>query len=239
MKRSFLLLLLAASFLIGCSDKETPVIENPEIEEVAPDGTHLSEGFIQVYLLPSAMNVRLEGEAVREKEYLLEISFDGERISNREVQTKARHEAIAARYGDREFNDRIVPFSTVALGSDCLSIEVTCDSPIDEAHPAGAPLGDLLTLYGVSFDEYIACGYDDSKMPSYPESFDGLLLYNGLGGTPLIKPLDEVTAADLLLVEPTLYLKLPFPLPVGSHTFTVTARFADTTFEASAKLTIG
>lgn len=238
MKRSFLFLLLASSLLIGCSDNSTPVIETPDIGEEAPDSTHLSEGFIQVYLLPSAMNVRLVGEAVREKKHLLEISFDGERISNREVQTKARHEAIAARYGDTEFNNSIVPYSTVALGSDCLSIEVTCDSPIDEAHPAGAPLGNLLTLYGISFDEYIACGYDNSKMPPYSESLDGLSLYNGFGGTPLIKPLDEVTAADLLLVEPTLYLELPFPLPVGSHTFTVTARFADTTFEATAQLTI-
>lgn len=175
---------------------------------------------------------------MREKKHLLELAFDGERISNREVQTKARHEELGARYGDTEFDDKIVPYSTVALGSDCLSIEVTCDPPIDEAHPAGAPLGDLLTLYGISFDEYIACGYDDSKMAPHSENLDGLILYNGFGGTPLIKRLDEVSAADLLLVEPTLYLELPFPLPVGSHTFTVTARFADTSFEATAKLTV-
>lgn len=207
--RQVILLIMVFSFLFGCSDNNN--------DQRPPDGSVFSENFIQSYVIPSKIAL---GNTARG---YISVKFIGQEIKNTDMFAKSDYDKLATRYDDLAYNSNLVKNSTCAIGKEYLEIKIFCNKAIDDNHNAGESLNDVVKLCGNSFKEYIASKYDANfKSPTIPSEFEGLDFYNGKGASPVFKLLSEVTANDLILVEPELYLLLPDILESGDYEFTVT-----------------
>ncbi len=209
-------LFILLAFACGCSDSK-----EPQVHVEAPDGTVFTNNFIQAYRVPE----RLAGEAAADG--YLRLAFDGRILRNTETDAAARaeYDLLSVKYGDTAFDGYLVPHSTEALGTVCTAIDIVCDKAFDEAHAAGASLGDLVKVCAVSFRKFVSEGYAPARAgEAFPAEFDGLGFYNGLGAAPLFAKLTELKPDDLTLIEPEFYLFFTKKPQAGRYVFSIAVR---------------
>ncbi len=222
MKR-FFMFVIALACMCSCSKNDEPaVVVTP------PDGTVFSKSFIQIFVVPE------EIRAYPLMKNYLQVEFEGDRLNGVKEDVREEFDALCAEYGDMSYNDKIVPYSTVAVGVDCQAIDVVCDRAVDADHPAGSSLADVVKICAVSFREYIESGYVTSPgAGDFPAEFEGGQ-YNGKGAAALFKPLNEVTAEDLRLIEANFRLLFPEGLAVENLPVTVTVRTENDSWSTKA-----
>ena len=109
MKR-FFMFVIALACMCSCSKNDEPaVVVTP------PDGTVFSKSFIQIFVVPE------EIRAYPLMKNYLQVEFEGDRLNGVKEDVREEFDALCAEYGDMSYNDKIVPYSTVAVGVDCLS----------------------------------------------------------------------------------------------------------------------
>lgn len=216
MKKGLLFLMM---FVCGCStNTDEPNKEQGE----APTGAHFSKSFIQTYVIPDAMDAYIH------LDQYIAIRYDGQIFGSVRDSEKEGYEALCEKYNDLSYNRKIVPNSKIALGRDYTAIHVVCDKAIDDAHPAGASLNNIIKLCAVSYSDFIASGYDAAfRTPEKPIEFAALSLDNGIGAMPIFKLLSELDKDDFRLIDPEMYLYLPKKPNAGQYEFTITMNSAE------------
>lgn len=155
-------------------------------------------------------------------------------------------------YGDTHFNDTLYyattypsPYGT-PLADPIASVEVTCDSDFDAAHPAGSSLNDCLHFLSSSVKTFIDSGY---KTTFDWTGIDKRYWYHVFGSPykcklhhsehlqPIDKPLTQTTQDDMTLLVGSFHdgygnaiFLLRFetePTEKGEYAFTTVVRFAD------------
>lgn len=155
-------------------------------------------------------------------------------------------------YGDTHFNDTLYshlayqdPYGT-PLADPIATVEVTCDSDFDAAHPAGSSLNDCLHFLSSSVKPFIDSGYQTTFDWT---GIDERYWYHVYGTPferklqksehlhPVDKPLTQTTQDDMTLLVGSFYggygkaiFLLRFetePAEKGEYAFTTVVRFAD------------
>ncbi len=123
---------------------------------------------------------------------------------------------LNAAHGDTGYNREILYYTVmpnIYITPDFRAVEISSDADFDDAHPAGASLGDITRFISISPFRYIESGYRDTldwkKLPAYRE-FVGYWsflapkgYYDPCGGQnyfPVDRRVSELTRADLSIL---------------------------------------
>ncbi|MCD8072203.1 MAG: hypothetical protein LUE10_03335, partial [Alistipes sp.] len=182
-------------------------------------GTGFSLGFVWAYYEPEEMI--LEQGTGR-----IEVFINGERNSfGGKKNPNERYMELAERNGDTKYKGQILPGSSPALAENPVGVTVTCDRDIDAAHPAGAPLDDVVLIHGWSYREYIQSSYKTyTKEITENYGYD-LLSIRNKGQSPFFRYLGELRQDELKVMKNDFYLYPPREWPSGEYNLTVTVRF--------------
>ena len=168
----------------------------------------------------------------------------------------AEFETLNAAHGDTGYNQEILYFimPNIYITPDFRAVDISSDADFDDAHPAGASLGDITRFISISPFKHIESGYRDTldwkKLPAYGE-FVGYWsflapkgYYDPCGGQnyfPVDRRVSELTRADLSILgrgeHKTIGWERPgvCPLavvkflkePTASKAHNITVRFTD------------
>lgn len=94
-------------------------------------------------------------------------------------------EEIALRNGDTSFTGRIYDWFPCAFAQNFAEFHLICNLDWDEAHPAGTPLDDLVTLTFMPYGPHIRNGYKEYLT----------------WASHITRPLDEVTPEELNIID--------------------------------------
>ncbi|MBP5703362.1 MAG: hypothetical protein J6X12_01515 [Paludibacteraceae bacterium] len=138
--------------------------------------------------------------------------IDGNQID--EKSNREKYNLLAKKYGDVEFDNQRALESDGAISVAIDSISVISDADIDDSHPKGTELSDIVKLNTRSFYRYIKSGYKESQdqysdkdklISEYTKEDFTLLFYN----RGLVFHFDDATVIK------------------GTHNLTITVFFED------------
>lgn len=202
MKTTILIPLLVCGFAMaaGCSDTKEPDNIIPP-----PDGTEFSKTFIQQYLMPE--NIRLNELTLTPEDSdvrCIRIAFDGEEYN----RGSDRFDALSATYGDTYFNNRLVPYSNLALAEpiETVTVRWTATGATEPRSLDSQTRIETATPY-----EFIRNGYRHEEV-ELPEEHTIMGENRQYGYRTVCKPLDDLTADDLTLID---YKRCYLILPAG------------------------
>lgn len=144
---------------IGCTKE---VYNDDKHDAELPDGTVFCENYVFSYTVPSEISIRHNAT----HDNTVCVSFEGEEITAWDRNKKDEFKKLCEKFGDMSFNRNNVPGSPNAVSDMIESMDITCDIPFDEKHPAGSSLCDIVTVEIESYREFIQSGY---KLPSMCE----------------------------------------------------------------------
>lgn len=228
MKTTFLapMLVWGVAMAAGCSDTKEPDNIIPP-----PDGTEFSQTFVQLYLAPN--NIRLtelilttEDSDVR----CIQIAFDGEEYERESDLFKT----LSAAYGDTSYNDFLVPYSNRVLAEpiEAVAVEWAATGTADARPLTRVTRIDTATPY-----DFIRNGYRWEEGTTLPEELPVMNAHTQYGYRPVFKPLDELAADDLTLIDYTQsYLIIPAGELTDAGTLSVALIIGSQTLTASLDL---
>jgi hypothetical protein len=136
-------------------------------------------------------------------------------------------------FGDNAYNTRRAPYPYLAIANEFDAIEVISNKDFSEGLPAGVSLASVLKLYATSPAKYIKSKYTEPfewTAENLPEEFkerfgDGYGDFEGY--YPVLKTVSELTAEDMLLINPDLFFLRFTEIPSinKEHTFTITLKY--------------
>ena len=171
------------AFAVSCDKNEDGQRESPYV---------YAKHCIPYYVVPDSLvsdslvlNYRYHSEAG----FFLKI--EGRVInggSKSEQTEKEEYEALAKKYGDEEFNRKADIGRDGAISVAIDSISVVSDADINQSHPKGSDLTDIIKLYSNNYYTYVKSGYtlvtpeNDKFISEYTKDELTLLFYKlGLG----------------------------------------------------------
>lgn len=203
-------ILIAVSVLFAsCST----VAEQADSEDLAViDGTTYSTHYIQQYIDVDALSVATGASPFRI--HCTGASYGADRFADR--------------YGDNGYDGLIAINSTRAILNCFTEVDLFCDRDFDERHKAGASLGDIAFIAGVSPYRYVKSGYTQTYdwRNECPDAFaaNALPLNYISPNFPVYRRLSEIDGEDLALMERTFYLLFETqPASGGLYGMTLTA----------------
>lgn len=230
MKTTFLvpMLVCGVAMAAACSDTKEPDNILP-----APDGTQYSETFVQQYLSPSAIRLieipmASDDPSVR----CIHIAFDGQEYSS----GSDRFDALSAAYGDTYFNNRLVPYTNLALAEPIETVAVQWTAV---GATQARPLNQGTRLGTASPFDFIRNGYRDQGV-AFPAELSVLGCYRQYGYRPVFKPVSDLTTDDLTLIAyKDCYLFIPVGDLAAGGTLNVSFRIGSASLTATLDLTPG
>jgi hypothetical protein len=162
----------------------------------------------------------------------IQIVAKGDVVSNSELDEFIE---LINHFGDNAYNTRrmVHPFPAIANEFDV--IEVTSNKNFSEDLPAGASLAGVLKLIAISPAKYIKSKYTEpfNWAENEPEEFKELSFNNHRGYYPVLKTVSELTAEDMLLINPDLFFLRFTEIPsIKEHTFTITLKYGEKSLSA-------
>jgi hypothetical protein len=158
----------------------------------------------------------------------IQINAKGNAVSNPE---SAEFIELINYFGDNAYNTRRMSRPFPAIANEFDAIEVTSNKDFSEDLPAGTSLASVLKLLAISPAKYIKSKYTESFnwAENEPEEFKGLSFNNDEGYYPVLKTVSELTAEDMLLINPYLLLLRFTEIPSinKEHTFTITLKYGE------------
>ena len=172
------------AFAVSCDKNEDDGKEG--------EATVYAEHLIPYYVEPNALT---SDSLVLNYKYHSETGFflkiEGRVISGgtKSGQTeKEEYKALAKKYGDEEFNRKAAIGRDGAISVAIDSITVVSDADINQSHPKGSDLTDIIKLYSNNYYTYVKSGYtlvtpeNDKFISEYTKDELTLLFYKlGLG----------------------------------------------------------
>lgn len=214
--KKILILICASLLLQGCNNDKT---ESPIT------GLVYSFNFISDYIVPEEIILETFKGNFKDR---IDVNVSGESFSHayRCVNGQPRYlfkeyEVLAEKYGDTDLKGYILPYSNSALSMEPDGITVICDKDIDDEHPAGTPLDDIILMHGWTYKEYISSGYTQFT-DDVDNDYGYTLMPATFGHTPFFKYLKDINENDLVLLRNKFFLFPPRDLPKGEYNFTVT-----------------
>lgn len=164
--RRILMIFISLFCLAGCGKDIYPDIDATMKE----NGKFYSESFVTAYY--DLEDIRIEDHSA----FLIPVSYVlGKKYSKNSDNPEdvSRYEELKTKYSDTSFNGYIDPYQGYpeALSSDLQSIEIFALDDLDETHPSGSLLNDVIHVNIRSLYVYIAGGYKDY----YSGLYDGVL----------------------------------------------------------------
>lgn len=175
----YVVLISILAFAGSCDENED--------EKKERESTEYAEHCIRYYVVPDTLVLSEYWQYNSEPGIVLEIN--GTHIEER--SNKEEYEALTKKYGDVGYNYYRAIGADGAISVAIDSISVISDTDVDEFHPKGTELSDIVKLYTRNYYDYIKSGYTEEggrrsekdKFISEYTKEDFTLLYNkhGLG----------------------------------------------------------
>ena len=199
-------------------------------------GTHLSKNFIQLYVVPDDIDIYHYKTLTPETSRSIWVTFRGESVFDRIINGKHDLEyiALSTKYNDLSYNGYVTPASNPTLAGEVRDIDVTCNVDIDESHPAGSSLNDIIKIHAGSPKAFINSGYKKYNNKLTDEF--GMSSITEYGYEVIFKYLNELKPGDLDLIHDKCILYITKELPKGSYDFTVTMKCMGNTLEKTVTL---
>ncbi len=175
--RAILFVVFCILGAVGC-DSETQ----------GEDGAMFTHHFIHIYFVP-----RGDRDELTVSDWLIDRESGGKmlffdlpcRAVSKDDRVGSEFLTYATKYNDLSYDRRTVPFLYQSYSEALVDITVSSDRAFDAQHPAGTPLDDVIRFRAASYRDYIRQLYPKDQSRK----------------TEIDKPLTEVTADDLTLLE--------------------------------------
>jgi hypothetical protein len=192
-----------------------------ETEPVTEGGSVFSKSFVNYFIKTTSIagDYYNDCQAIR-------IVAKGDVVSN---QKSAEFIELIDHFGDNAYNRRRMTHPYPAIANEFDAIEITSNKDFSEDLSAGASLAGVLKLLAISPAKYIKSKYTEpfKWAENEPEEFKGLSFNNDRGYYPVFKTVSELTAEDMLLINPDLFFLRFTEIPSinKEHTFIITLKY--------------
>lgn len=201
------------------------------------DGDTLSKSYVQIYIKATSMT------AIYYKDcQAIQIAVEGEPVRNPE---SVEFNELINHFGDNTYNQKRPSIPNSVIANEFDAIEIISNKDFSADLPAGTSLAGVMKLYGLSPAKYIKSKYTElfDWVNDQPEEFkkDVWSVYRGIigygGYYPVLKTVSELNAEDMLLLSPDqFYLRFTEIPTIKEHTFTITLKYGEKSFNTDVNV---